>query len=337
MQVNRKVFRSSMLGAILAAACAAAPLWAQGQEYPPPPQYPPAQQYPPPQQYPAQQGQYPAAPQPYPAPPPQYPSANAPPPLQSPQQLERLVSVIALYPDPLLAQVLTASSYADQIPQAAAWASEHRYLQGPQLAAAIQQDQLPWDPSVIALLPFPAVLEYMAENIAWTEQLGDAVLVQRPEVMNAVQTMRSTAYQYGYLRSGPYQSIQVAGPDDIQILPVAPGYVYVPYYNPNVVFVRPRPGFSVGAAIRLGPRVTLGAAFTPWGWGHASLGWSAHEIVIGGHPWGRTWQNRRAYVNRYAPAPHYSGRARERHNVREHERADQKHERARQKHERDHE
>lgn len=329
MQVNRKVFRSSLLGAILAAACAAAPLRAQDQQYPPPPQYPPAQEYPPQQQYPAQQGQYPAPPQPYPAPAPQYPTANTPPPLQSPQQLERLVSVIALYPDPLLAQVLTASSYADQIPEAAAWSNEHRYLQGAQLAAAIQQDQLPWDPSVIALLPFPSVLDYMATNMGWTEQLGDAVLVQRPDVMSAVQTMRQTAYRYGYLRSDPYQTIQVAGPNEIVISPVTPGYVYVPYYNPNVVFLPPRPGFSVGAAIRLGPRVTVGAAFAPWGWGRASFGWPSREIIIGGHPWGRTWQNRRAYVSRYAPAPRYSGRARERHNVREHERSRERRDRDR--------
>lgn len=326
MQVNRKVFRSSILGAILAVACAAAPVWAQGQEYPPP-QYPPAQEYPPPPQYPTQQGQYPAPPQPYPAP--QYPTSSTPPPLQSPQQLERLVSVIALYSDPLLAQVLTASTYAEQIPEAAAWSSEHRYLQGPQLVGAIQQDQLPWDPSVIALLPFPSVLEYMATNMSWTEQLGDAVLVQRPDLMNAVQTMRGTAYQYGYLRSGPYQTVQVAGPNDITILPVTPDYVYVPYYNPNVVFVQPRPGFSVGGAIRLGPRVMVGTGFAPWGWGHARFGWRAHEIIIGGQPWGRTWQNRRVYVNRYAPAPRYSGRARERHNIREHERSRERHDRDR--------
>src|SRR5579883_2758972 len=163
-------FRSLTPGVLLTIACGVMPALTQAQQYPPPPSYPTQQQYP--QQYP--QGQYPPAPyppQPYPSA--QYPPPNAPPPPpQTPQQLEQLVAPIALYPDPLLAQILTASTFWDQIPEAAAWASAHAYLHGDQLAAAIQQDQLPWDPSVIALLPFPSVLQYMANNMGWTEQLG---------------------------------------------------------------------------------------------------------------------------------------------------------------------
>lgn len=337
MPRNRKLFRSSIGIAILAVSCAALPAGAQTQEYPPPPPYPPSQQpsqYPPAAQQPQQQ--YPQASQ-YPAqyPQPQYPP-NAPP-LQSPQQLDSLVSVIALYPDPLLAQVLTAATFPDQIPEAAGWASEHQYLQGPQLAAAIQQDRLPWDPSVIALLPFPSVLEYMANNMGWTQALGDAVLAQRPDVMNAVQRMRQTAYQYGYLRTDPYQSVEVLGPGEIQIVPVNPGYMYVPYYNPNVVFMRPRAGFYVGGAIRFGPRVGLGVAFAPWGWGSVRLGWRTHDIVIGGHPWGRTWTNRRVYVDPYRRAPRYSGPVVERHErARQEQRRDQRQERKRDQRDRDH-
>ncbi|MGH9584965.1 MAG: DUF3300 domain-containing protein [Bryobacteraceae bacterium] len=302
-------------------------MWAQDQQYPPPLQYP-TQQSPPPQQYPPQQSQYPPPQQQYP--PQQYPSAqypppNAPPPLQPPQELDRLVSVIALYPDPLLAQVLTASTFSNEIPDAAGWAAEHQYLQGPQLAAAIQQDRVPWDPSVVALLPLPSVLQYMASNMGWTQQLGDAVLAQRGDVMDAVQRMRRTAYQYGYLRSGPYDTVQVGGPDDIQILPVNPGYLYVPYYNPGIVFVRPRAGFYMGGAIRFGPRIGLGVAFSPWGWGNVVLGWRAHDIVIGGRPWGRTWENRRVYVNRYEREPHYAGPRVERHDIRAHERGGNAH------------
>lgn len=104
-----------------------------------------------------------------------FPSAAAaqPVPLTAPQ-LDHLVQRIALYPDPLLAQVLTASTYWDQIPDAAAWADQHSYLKGDALAQAIQADHLQWDPSVLALLPFPSVLDMMARDQAWTEQLGNA-------------------------------------------------------------------------------------------------------------------------------------------------------------------
>jgi len=107
-----------------------------------------------------------------------------------PDQLDQLVSRIALYPDPLLAQILTASTYPDQIPAAASWADTHTYLRGEQLANAISADRLNWDPSVLALLPFPSVLDMMSRNMGWTRQLGDAVLTQRAEVMDAVQRMR---------------------------------------------------------------------------------------------------------------------------------------------------
>src|SRR3982074_3700976 len=112
------------------------------------------------------------------------------PPLFTPEELDRLVSRIALYPDPLLAQVLTASTFPDQIPEAAEWADEHHYLTGPELAEAIEADHLSWDPSVLALLPFPSVLDMMARDLAWTEQLGNAVLTQPDQVMEALQPRR---------------------------------------------------------------------------------------------------------------------------------------------------
>ena len=109
------------------------------------------------------------------------------PPMLPPAQLDQLVSRIALYPDPLVAQILAAASYSDQIQPAAQWADQHHYLAGQQLANAITGDQLPWDPSVQALLPFPQVLELMARDMGWTQKLGDAVLAQRGDVMDAVQ------------------------------------------------------------------------------------------------------------------------------------------------------
>ena len=108
------------------------------------------------------------------------------PPSYSPEQLDRLVSRIALYPDPLLAQVLAAATFSDQIPDAAKWADEHHYLTGDELAKAIPEDHLSWHPSVQALLPFPSVLEMMASDMKWTRDLGDAFLAQHQDVMDAI-------------------------------------------------------------------------------------------------------------------------------------------------------
>jgi hypothetical protein len=241
-------------------------------------------------QAPLPQAPLPQAPLPQ-APPPQ------PPPYYPPQELERLVSPIALYPDPLLAQILTASTFPDDIPAAAQWADQHHYLTGEALAQAITADQLPWDPSVQALLPFPSVLEMMASDMAWTQELGNAVLAQRPDVMDAVQTMRRRAADYGYLRSNP--SIVVGMGPYITIMPVNPVFIVVPYYSPAVVFVAPRPGFAVGFAIRFGFGINIGLAFRPWGWGLTRFNWGGHAVIVNNAPWGRTWVNRATYVHPY--------------------------------------
>lgn len=334
--MNRKTYISIALGGFLAASVAVAqdqyppppPPQQQQQQYPPPQGQYPQGQYPPPQgqypqgQYPPPQGQYPQGqyppPQGYPQgqyPPPQYPAGQyGQPPLQSPQQLDQLVSRIALYPDGLLAQILTASTYGNEIPDAAGWANQHAFLHGEQLAAAIQQDQLPFDQSVLALVPFPQVLQMMAQDMGWTQALGNAVLVQRNDVMDAVQRERQKAYNYHYLVSNQYDRVVYDGPGDIEILPVTPGYYYVPYYDPYVVFGPPRPGFFVGGAIRFGPGIVIGAGFAPFGWANVGFGWRAHSIMIDAHPWGRTWVNRGAYVHPYVvPRAHYEGGRVERH------------------------
>src|SRR5579862_2360893 len=142
------------------------------------------------------------APPPYPQPAP-YPPAQQAPPDFPPAELDRVVQRIALYPDPLLAQVMAAATFSDQIPAAAGWADQHHYLTGDALAAAISSDQVPWDPSVQALLPFPNILDMMASDPNWTRELGDAFLANQPAVMDAVQRQRQLAYRYGYLRSNP--------------------------------------------------------------------------------------------------------------------------------------
>jgi hypothetical protein len=228
---------------------------------------------------------------------------QAQPPLFRPDQLDRMVSRIALYPDPLLAQVLTAATFPDQIPDAARWADEHHYLTGDALANAINEDQLPWDPSVLALLPFPSVLDGMASDMNWTTDLGNAVLAQRPDVMDAVQRMRQKARDFGYLRSNG--QIIVSGGPYIGIEPVDPAFVVVPTYDPLIVFAPPRPGFFVGGAIGFGFGVRIGGFFRPWGWGATRIGWGEHVFFVNGRPWDRRWENRRVYVHPYPEVRHY--------------------------------
>src|ERR1700734_2074584 len=145
---SAKVAALSLLGTVLA-------LQAYGQYTPPPPPPPPDQSAP--------AGMPPGPPQGEP---------QGPPPMLAPQQLDPMVSRIALYPDPLLAQILTASTFWPEIPDATNWSNQHAGLTGDPLASAIQQDNLPWDPSVLALLPFPQVLQMMAKDPGWTQALG---------------------------------------------------------------------------------------------------------------------------------------------------------------------
>jgi hypothetical protein len=221
----------------------------------------------------------------------------------SAEELDKLVARIALYPDPLLAQILTAATYPDQIPDAAAWSDQHHYLTGEELARAIEADHLPWDPSVQALLPFPSVLEMMASDMDWTIKLGDAVLTQHQDVMDAIQRMRQKAKDYGYLRSNA--QIIVTGGPYISILPADPAYICVPAYDPYVVFAPPPPGFYVGAAIQFGFGVRIGAAFRPWGWGTTRILWDSHTVIVNNVRWDRVWANRATYIHPYPRVVRY--------------------------------
>lgn len=248
-----------------------------------------------------------------PPPPPPAPQDQPPPPLP-PGDLDRLVSRIALYPDSLVAQVLAAATYPADIPPAADWAQQHSYLHGDPLAQAISADQLPWDPSVQALLAFPGVLDLMARDMAWTTDLGNAFLAQQQDVMDAVQRERHHAYDYGYLRTNP-QMVVTPGPY-IVIAPVNPGLFYVPVYDPLVVFAPPRPGFFIGGAIRFGGGITISAGFAPWGWGRTNFVWASHSVIINARPWTRTWVARRTYVHPYTGVQRYAPERRiERHDV----------------------
>jgi len=135
------------------------------------------------------------------------------------------VASIALYPDNLLAHVLTQPRFINN--SSSRWLGyQHAYLHGAALAAAIREDNLPWDVSVLSLIPFPQVLSQMAQYMQWTEQLGDAVLGERPEVMDAIQRLRARASRRVSARSQftRYERVEVAGPGLIQIDPLGPDY-----------------------------------------------------------------------------------------------------------------
>jgi len=295
-KVHATVLCTMLLAGLSAASFAQAPI--ERQPPPPPPDQQQAQpNYQQQAHAPDQQQVQPNYPQQGP-PQPDQQQQPAPPPM-APQQLDQHVQRISLYPDPLLAQILTASTFWDQIPDAASWAELHNNLNGDALAQAIQADNLPWDPSVLALLPFPSVLDMMARDPQWTGTLGNAVLNQKPDVMDAIQRMRRAARGYGYLAPNSYDNV-VDNDGYIEIQPIDPALYYVPVYSPGVVFFAPRPGFFIGGAIHFGPAIAIGPAFGRFGWYGAGFGWGGHTILIDHHPWGRTYVNRGVYVHPYA-------------------------------------
>ena len=148
-----------------------------------------------------------------PAPPQAAPRLRPPPyTQQTPEQLQQLVAPIALYPDSLVAQILAASTFPDQVVEADRWVQAHPGLQGDALGQAV--DQQPWDPSVKALTAFPSVLGNMDKNLSWTSSLGDAYYNQQQDVMDAIQVMRQRAQEAGKLRTTPQQVVTAQGGDD---------------------------------------------------------------------------------------------------------------------------
>jgi hypothetical protein len=155
---------------------------------------------------------------------------------QTPEQLQQLVAPIALYPDSLVAQILAASTFPEQVVEADRWIQAHPDLKGDALAQAV--DQQPWDPSVKALTAFPSVLGNMDKNLSWTSSLGDAYCNEEQDVMDAVQVMRRRAQDAGNLQSTPQQTVKTEG-SDIEIEPVSPEIIYVPAYDPWIVYGGP--------------------------------------------------------------------------------------------------
>ncbi len=153
----------------------------------------------------------------------------------SPEQLDQMLAPVALYPDELVSQVLTASTYPLEVVEAYRWIQDpaNANLHGDDLDDAV--DQMPWAPSVKALTEFPAVLKIMNDNLQWTEQLGDAFLADQGAVMDSVQRLRHQAAAAGTLASTPQYTVSYDD-SDIDIEPATPDVVYVPYYNPQYAY-----------------------------------------------------------------------------------------------------
>jgi uncharacterized membrane protein YgcG len=215
---------------------------------------------------------------------------------QSPQELQQLVAPIALYPDALVAQILAASTYPTQIVEADRWMQSHSNLKGEELAKEV--DKQDWDPSVKAVAQFPSVLENMDKNLSWTSSLGDAYINQPQDVTEAVQTLRQQARNAGHLNSNEQEKVTTQG-NTIIIEPADPQVVYVPAYDPWLVYGAPivaYPGWytvpgifwgGVGLSFGIGFGIGFFGGFG-WGWGH----------------WGYDWHGRRAFFDHHAFVSH---------------------------------
>jgi Protein of unknown function (DUF3300) len=214
----------------------------------------------------------------------------------SADDLQALVAPIALYPDSLVAQVLTAATFPDQVAIADYWLEQNKSLTGTALMQAV--DKQSWDPSVKALTEFPSVLDNMAKNLGWTSSLGDAYHSQQADVMTAIQTLRAKAKTAGNLKTTPQVTVVQQSPQVIVIQPTNPQVVYVPEYNPAIVYgypyvvpayvyVPPPAGAVVAAGIiGFGAGIAVGAMMSGGccGWGYSSwnCGWHGTAVVYHG-------------------------------------------------------
>src|SRR5690242_9337435 len=217
------------------------------------------------------------------------PEAGAPK-LKSPEQLDSLVAPLALYPDPLLAQTLAASTYPLELIQLQQWLLKNKNLKDKALADAVAKQA--WDPSIQALAALPDVVKRLSDDIQWTTDLGNAFLVQQNDVMDAVQRMRKKAKDTGNLKSSEQQKVETKVIESKSVIVVEqanPQVVYVPSYNPTVVYgppvypyppvYYPPPGYyAAGMAISFGVGVAMGAMWSGgWGWG---AGWGHNDVDI---------------------------------------------------------
>ena len=219
------------------------------------------------------------------------PAAAPAQPLLKPAELDQLLAPIALYPDPLLTQTLIASTYPLEVVQADRWAKSNKNLKGDALTAALAKQS--WDDSIKSLVQVPTVLAMMGEQLDWTQKLGDAMLAQQADVMDAVQRLRTRAQNNGKLKSSKEQTVTVKTEDQKQyvvIEPTSPTEVYVPYYEPAVVYgdwpypdyapyyFPPPYGYFPGAALATGIAFAAGVAIRHAWWGNCD--WGRNQINL---------------------------------------------------------
>src|SRR5271154_4471386 len=224
-------------------------------------------------------------------------------------QLQSVVAPIALYPDSLVAQILSAATFPDQVANADYWLQQNKTLTGSALMTAVNSQN--WDPSVKALTQFPSVLHNMAQNLAWTSQLGEDYHNQQADVMTAIQTLRAKAKAAGNLKSGSQITVVQQSPQTIVIQPTNPQIVYVPQYNPAVIYGTPYvvPGYTTGdviaaGVIGFGAGIAVGAMMSGGccGWGYSSwnCGWHGTAVVYhGGAYYGNSAWHGGDYNNPY--------------------------------------
>jgi hypothetical protein len=205
------------------------------------------------------------------------------------EELQQLVAPIALYPDSLVAQILGAATFPDQVAAAASWLQQNSNLTGPTLMETVNTQS--WDPSVKALTQFPSVLANLATNLSWTSALGEAYHTQAADIMSAVQFLRAKALAAGNLKSGSQLTVVQQSPQVIVIQPTNPQVVYVPMYNPAVVYGYPyvTPGYSTAAVattavLAFGVGVAVGAMMSngccAWGYSSWNCGWHGTTTVV---------------------------------------------------------
>lgn len=225
----------------------------------------------------------------------------------TPQELDQLLSPIALYPDSLLSQIMTASTSPQQILDVDNWLNANSGLQGAALTDAAQQQG--FDPAFIALVSFPQVLDMMAQNIDDYTAIGQAFLADQASVSDSVQRLRAQAYASGALRTNAQQTVVVQpGPQPVYVVqPTNPQVVYVPQYNPTVVYAPPSAGTVVAPSlITFGLGIGIGALIAssqPWGWGGWGWNWGSRRVYYNHGYWGGWARPYRPPAMWYRPRP----------------------------------
>jgi hypothetical protein len=224
------------------------------------------------------------------------------PPPPTPQELDQLLAPVALYPDALLAQITTASTNPQEIIDVDNWLAQNVNLTESQLTAAAQQQG--FDPAFIALVGFPQVIQMMAENIDDYAAIGSAVMANQAEVSASIQRLRAQAYASGALRSTPQQVVDVqqnGGQPIYVVQPANPQVVYLPQYDPTVVYA----GGSGAGLVTFGIAIGITALLVsqPWGWGGWGWNWGGRRIYYNRGPWGGWGGGYRPPRYSYRPRP----------------------------------